>query len=110
MGQKYNRKQIRHRPMRNRRAIDLSISTTSLSNSTLDSYAAFMTKCPRPHDFSTNLTRISQPPLQDSIIARELRIFGGTRYAELGDDELVVPMLDVVLSLFGSIDYDDLET
>lgn len=42
-------------------------------------------------------------------MARELRIFGGTELAQAGDDDLIMPMLDVVLNLFGGVDYDDPE-
>jgi hypothetical protein len=53
-------------------------------------------------------TKVSAPLAPETPQSRTRRVFGGIESLDEDDEaELCAPMLDVVLSLFGGIDYDD---
>jgi hypothetical protein len=52
--------------------------------------------------------KVSAPLAPETPQSRTRRVFGGIESLDEDDEaELCAPMLDVVLSLFGGIDYDD---
>jgi hypothetical protein len=134
MGDRHNRKRTRNRPLRRQRLCQQLDNTTndtpSISLSTpnqnqhLSPYACScwrpssrqppqskpIVHQPLPPQCHTNTTtnaactRLSHETPQ----SRMHRVFGGVESPDEDDEaELCVPMLDVVLSLFGGIDYND---
>lgn len=135
MGDRHNRKRTRHRPIRRQRlcqqfdianntAEPVSLSTTSDQQPSLCTCWHLSTRQQAPSKPSlhqtikpqcisnakTKLARGNLPiaPLPETLQSRTRRVFGGV---EASDDEesteLCAPMLDVVLALFGGIDYDE---
>lgn len=134
MGDRHNRKRTRHRPIRRQRLcqqLDIANNTAELvSLSTSNQHPSpYACTCWHP---STRQPPSSKPGLHQTIKtqctsiaklnpgnlpithlsetpqSRTRRVFGGV---EASDDdestELCAPMLDVVLALFGGIDYDE---
>lgn len=123
MAQRHNRKRTRHRPTR--------ISAGSQDVSELLSFMPHAcTKMPdlywsdnlsTSRTTSTHTSRSTSPSSQPTVSqgvrfrmttgsetfsSRSQRIFGGLE-DEAESTDLCGPMLDVVLALFGAIDYDD---
>lgn len=134
MGDRHNRKRTRHRPIRRQRLCQqLDNTNTNIAStpiSTLDQTPSSpacscwrpSTRPPLSTTISTKSTlQVPQLPCAASVtrakpgvfhtpetpLSRTRRVFGG---AEDESAELCGPMLDVVLGLFGGIDYDDDET
>jgi hypothetical protein len=136
MGDRHNRKRTRHRPLRRQRLcqqLDISNNTAEpVQLSTSDQQPSpYPCSCWHPSTrqqspskaslhqtiqtqcipiTKTNLTRgnLSITHLPETPQSRTRRVFGGVESSD--DDEsieLCAPMLDVVLTLFGGIDYDD---
>ena len=123
MGQRHNRKRVRHRPNRARRGMELEPSpiqpTITQFSSMPTALSVRYSYAPAPHapvqtsKQSTNSSlRQSKPGIaysqcrEENALSRDLRIFGGLEH-ELQSSDLRGPMLDVVLGLFNGIDYDD---
>ena len=135
MGDRHNRKRTRHRPIRRQRlcqqfdianntAEPVSLSTTSdqqpspctcwhpsTRQQALSKPSLHQTIKPQcTSDAKTNAAcgNLPKAPLPETLQSRTRRVFGGV---EASDDdestELCAPMLDVVLALFGGIDYDE---
>jgi hypothetical protein len=137
MGDRHNRKRTRHRPIRRQRLcqqleIANNTSTAPVTLSSSEAQPSFYactcwrpsTRQPPPSKPNTHQTSQTQctpntklnaacdgvptTHLPETTQSRTRRVFGGV---EASDDdestELCTPMLDVVLSLFGNIDYDD---
>ena len=136
MGDRHNRKRTRHRPIRRQRLcqqLDIANNnTTPVSLSISDQNPTpYDCACWRPStrqappskqslhqtlqtactaDIKTNIAYAGVPTihLPETLESRTRRVFGGV---ETSDDdestELCAPMLNVVLALFGGIDYDD---
>ncbi|EME47915.1 hypothetical protein DOTSEDRAFT_69744 [Dothistroma septosporum NZE10] len=127
MGQKQNRKRVRHRPMRGARTQDTnsfpaqraslqSCSQTSLcaANTMRSRYGALPNLAASPWmNFASNTIHnkhfVAKPKLtrQESAASRDMRIFGGLEDDTDSAEALRVPMLDVMLGLFDGVDYDD---
>jgi hypothetical protein len=134
MGDRHNRKRTRNRPLRRQRLCQqldntlndispISLSTTN-QNQLIPPYTC---PCWRPSSRQPPQSKpISHQPLPPQCHAstntnsactrlspetpqsRTRRVFGGIDSLDEDDEaELCAPMLDVVLSLFGGIDYDD---
>ena len=124
MGQRQNRKRVRHRPNRQRKYINLPpqpiqpnpFATNPTALSIRYSYAQNSTfsKPNLSRMPSSNSGSISAPSKssaasrssQEDAKSRDIRIFGGVEN-EPDSTDLRGPMLDVVLGLFNGIDYDD---
>ena len=134
MGDRHNRKRTRHRPIRRQRlcqqfdianntAEPVSLATSDQQPSPCTCWHPSTRQIPsskptlhqtiKPQCTSiakTNAACGNLPitPLPETLQSRTRRVFGGV---EASDDdestELCAPMLDVVLALFGGIDYDD---
>ena len=134
MGDRHNRKRTRHRPIRRQRLCQqFDIANNTAESASLAILEQQPSPCTCWHP-STRQQPPSKPslhqtikpqctsiakanvvcgnlpitPLPETIQSRTRRVFGGV---EASDDdestELCAPMLDVVLALFGGIDYDD---
>lgn len=134
MGDRHNRKRTRHRPIRRQRlcqqfdianntAEPVSLAILEQQPSPCTCWHPSKRQQPpskpslhqriKPQCTSINKTdpacgNLPVTPLPETIQSRTRRVFGGV---EASDDdestELCAPMLDVVLALFGGIDYDD---
>lgn len=121
MGQRQNRKRVRHRPNRQRKYVTLppqpiqpnpfSTAPTALSirysyapNSTFSKSS--LSRTPSLTSCSSKASSISSRLSQEDAQSRDIRIFGGLEN-EVEATDLRGPMLDVVLGLFNGIDYDD---
>ena len=134
MGDRHNRKRTRHRPIRRQRLcqqLDIANNTAELvSLSTPNQHPSpYACTCWHPSTrqppssklglhqiIKTQCTSIAKlnpgnlpiTHLSETPQSRTRRVFGGL---EASDDdestELCAPMLDVVLALFGGIDYDE---
>lgn len=136
MGDRHNRKRTRHRPIRRQRLcqqleiIDNNTAPVSLSSSDQQPspypcscwhpstrqlppskaslHQAIKPQCTSIAKVSPTCDNLPITHLPETIQSRTRRVFGGV---EASDDdestELCAPMLDVVLALFGGIDYDD---
>jgi hypothetical protein len=136
MGDRHNRKRTRHRPIRRQRLcpqLDIAnINTTLVPLSTSDEqpspyactcwrpsirqllpskqslHQTAQTQCTTNTKLNTVCAGVSTTHLPETPQSQTRRVFGGV---EASDDdestELCAPMLDVVLALFGGIDYDD---
>lgn len=113
MGQRHNRKRIRHRPMSRSYHSITSFMPTTEATATL-SWAAPYFILPKTVELNitspTHMeTGYSAPKLleQESADSRDRRIFGGVDEDTESAKDLCGPMLDVVLGLFNGVDYDD---
>jgi hypothetical protein len=137
MGDRHNRKRTRNRPLRRQRLCQQldnttndspSISLSTTNQSQAQHLSPHACSCWRPSSRQVTLSKpLQHQPLPPQCTAnintnpacsilsletpqsRARRVFGGIESLD-GDDEaelLCAPMLDVVLSLFGGIDYDD---
>jgi hypothetical protein len=137
MGDRHNRKRTRHRPIRRQRlcqqldianntAEPVSLSTTSDQQPSPYACSCWHPSTRQPLPSKPSLHQTAKPQctsiakantacgnlpiahLPETPQSRTRRVFGGV---EASDDdestELCAPMLDVVLALFGGIDYDD---
>ena len=119
MGQRHNRKRVRHRPNRARKHLELATSslqplpylTTPTALSIRYSYNQ-PSRCSKqissrsPTTSSRSSFSSSTCSREENAIARDLRIFGGLEN-EPDSTDLRGPMLDVVLGLFNGLDYED---
>ncbi|GAB7326960.1 hypothetical protein MBLNU13_g10914t2 [Cladosporium sp. NU13] len=134
MGDRHNRKRTRHRPIRRQRlcqqfdianntAEPVSLATSdqqpspctcwhpSTRQQSPSKQSLHQTIKPQCTSIAKTNAACGNPPithLPETLQSRTRRVFGGV---EASDDdestELCAPMLDVVLTLFGGIDYDD---
>ncbi|KAK5134467.1 hypothetical protein LTR08_006384 [Meristemomyces frigidus] len=122
MGQRQsNRKQVRHRPMKGIRKAHLSATQpididhvsplAEKSSQTQYSciYSASSSIADSPHFYGIDGNRQSSQPTDslESAAAREQRVFGGGDGDVDDREDLRGAMLDVVLGLFGGLDYHD---
>lgn len=114
MGQRHNRKRIRHRPMsRSYRSITSLMPATEATATS--SWALQHFSLPQATmrinvaSLAFRETACTLPKLlqQESANSRDRRIFGGVDEDTESAKNLCGPMLDVVLGLFNGIDYDD---
>lgn len=110
MGDRHNRKRIRHRPVRRQRlgtlppSADINIHKSSTNTTTLPPTPSSRWH-PPPPTATKPLHRHEKSPESPRALAR--RIFGGAQDDGEDDEELCGHMLDVVLGLFGGVDYVD---
>lgn len=120
MGQRQNRKRIRHRPLRASRLslqpmpfqpMPFLASTTTMTPTVMSvrySYASPRSRSDQSSSDTDSSTCSSQSlAREEDPLSRDLRIFGGGMEDEAGATDLRGPMLDVVLGLFDGLDYDD---
>lgn len=114
MGQRHNRKRIRHRPMsRSYHSITSFMPTTeaTATSSWALQYFLLPQSTMRIDVSSPAFTETAYTPpkllKQESANSRDRRIFGGVDEDTESAKNLCGPMLDVVLGLFNGIDYDD---
>ena len=122
MGQRQNRKRVRHRPTRSRKHSEDRLQP--LSRPTSQSFPTAMSvrysyappipqveQIPRriPHSDSTQkaTTPKASGCIPEDAISRDLWVFGGLPDDQFESSDLRGRMLDVVLGLFDGIDYDD---
>ena len=124
MGQRQNRKRVRHRPPRARKHFELEpspvqpapLTTSQPSPTAMSVRYSYVQSLPsqrttlrrRPSLYSrlsTSSCSTSTRSREDNK-SRDLRIFGGLEDDSESSD-LRGPMLDVVLGLFNGVDYDD---
>lgn len=108
MGDRHNRKRIRHRPVRRQRLCTLPPSSDihdPTTNTTTLPPTPSSRWHPPPPTATKPLHRREKFPETPRALAR--RIFGGAQDDGEDDEELCGHMLDVVLGLFGGVDYID---
>ncbi|KAK5685302.1 hypothetical protein LTS10_003380 [Elasticomyces elasticus] len=118
MGQRQNRKRIRHRPMRSRKASELRPSPIQPPAMQLlsGSQASPPTRSVRwlypscQEKSIPEFTGCCSGNEQENAAARERRIFGGESMDsdDAPTDDLRGQMLGVVYGLFGGLDYDEI--
>ena len=121
MGQRQNRKRVRHRPNRARKYFNLPplpiqpnpFPATPTAASIRYSYVPTsqlskppLSRMPSSSCGGSRSTSTSCQSSQEDSKSRDIRIFGGLEN-EADATDLRGPMLDVVLGLFNGIDYDD---
>ena len=121
MGQRQNRKRVRHRPNRARKYFNLPPLPIQLNPFTAIPTAASirysyvptlplskppLSRMPSSSCGGSRSTSTSIQSSQEDSKSRDIRIFGGLEN-EADATDLRGPMLDVVLGLFNGIDYDD---
>lgn len=123
MGHKPQRKRIRHRSRvgnsSSGEALGTSLAATQLRQTAASTHtdSSGTRESANIYPFSrfwqsgvqstTSLYRsLEKRGLAEDAATRNVRVFGGSE-SEAGSSELCGPMLDVVLGLFGSIDYDE---
>lgn len=126
MGQRQNRKRVRHRPNRQRKYINLPPQPIQPNPFAMipTAWSIRYSYAPNSTSSKTTLSRMSSPSAfshssvssstsstlggsrQEDAKSRDIRIFGGLEN-EHDSADLRGPMLDVVLGLLNGIDYDD---
>lgn len=123
MGQRNNnRKRVRHRPNRTRKYFNyqpspiqpipfnttpsaMSIRYIHLSNTQF--LKPGLSRTPSLGSYSSRSSSTLSKTSQEDAHSRDIRIFGGLEDEEFESEDLRGPMLDVVLGLWNSTDYDD---
>jgi hypothetical protein len=116
MASRHNRKRTRSRPRNRTSALKSRSLINSSSSSTLNSPLPSQTQLPTGHwqkQYTQWQDRIREQHQSSTVReqaeaaaaeAQRLRIFGGVAGDEVS---LCAPMLQVVMGLFGGLDYDD---
>ena len=123
MGQRQNRKRVRHRPNRSRKHSEdrmqpLPVPTSQLYPTAMSVRYSYAPPIPQikqttPADPQLHAAQKKSIPskrpncIQEDPMSRDFRVFGGLPDDQLEASDLRGRMLDVVLGLFDGIDYDD---
>jgi hypothetical protein len=123
MGQRQNRKRVRHRPNRSRKhsANRLPLSTSQSQSQSFPPTAMSVrysyvppfaqpkqfSRRPKSDEFAYPTSTADSDCRREDAYSRDLRVFGGLPEDQHELSDLRGPMLDVVLGLFDGIDYDD---